>query len=231
MRKIALILFSMMILIMSWEGQKIDTAAAGVGRGFGADVGSGLIPDQAIRLRILANSDGVSDQAVKRRVRDAVVEQMNGWVSQLNNPQSLEEARQVISSNLDAVEEQVEETLRQSGKDYGFKVELGKVPFPTKLYGGKVYPAGEYEALRVTLGEGKGKNWWCVLFPPLCFVDAGSGDAIASNKDTAIETAAAAVGASEVDINTEVQPEKAEVRFFLWDMLSNLWDWIVGLFK
>lgn len=227
----ALILFSFMILLMSWEGQKIDTAAA-----------EGLIPQESIRLRILANSDTGSDQIVKRRVRDAVVEQMNGWVAELEDPQSLEAARRVVREHLGEIEEQVGKTLAASGKKYNYKVELGIVPFPTKMYGGAVYPAGDYEALRVTLGEGSGKNWWCVLFPPLCFVDAGSGDALQNKGSGASEAGVKTARAEGAEIAASgqktlaaadaapVQPEEAEVRFFIWDMLVQLWQWITGWF-
>ncbi|MGG6313417.1 stage II sporulation protein R [Paenibacillus macerans] len=217
-RKIALFFFSIVMLLMSWEGQMVDTAAASGTQG--------VIPQDSIRLRILANSDGTGDQVVKRRVRDAVVEQMNGWVSQLENPQSLEDARRVIRENMPAIEEQIGKTLQENGKNYDYQVELGTVPFPTKMYGGAVYPAGDYEALRVTLGEGKGKNWWCVLFPPLCFIDAGSGDALAQDGTTAVKAAAAGAPGDAV----QVDPEQTEVRFFLWDMLVKLWNWITGLF-
>ncbi|MNJ43290.1 Stage II sporulation protein R [compost metagenome] len=249
-RGIALIICSLMILLMSWEGQKSDAAAI-----------SGSIPGESIRLRILANSDRPGDQAIKRQVRDAIVEQMNGWVQRLENPLSLAEARQIIESNLALVEDTVKRTLEKSGKSYTYKVELGVVPFPTKMYGGAVYPAGDYEALRVTLGKGEGKNWWCVLFPPLCFVDAGSGDALAKNRSQVDLKSAAAVTADggknaadsadavhaegagagagigagahdgAVQVQVQAQQEEAEVRFFLWDMLSGLWDWIIGLFK
>ncbi|MNI70658.1 Stage II sporulation protein R [compost metagenome] len=114
------------------------------------------------------------------------------------------------------------------------------------MYGGTVYPAGDYEAVRVTLGAGKGQNWWCVLFPPLCFIDAGSGDAAAKGTKTAsaaaagddgkggkvaasdkeaVQTVSAAGGA----VNEEAEAPK--VRFFLWDMLQNLWSWISGLWS
>lgn len=243
MRQIALIMFSIIILMMSWEGQRVDSAAASwIGTGKGAQ-GQSNIPQDSIRLRILANSDRVSDQSVKRRVRDAVVEQMNSWVTQLDHPQSIDEAKTVINNNLSLIEKVVEQTLRSSGKDYEYKVELGVVPFPTKLYGGKVYPAGDYEALRITLGEGKGKNWWCVLFPPLCFVDAGSGDALAkdkkledannSNSDTEDDSVQLASVTSEGDrseVQIQANPEETEVRFFLWDILVGMWDWITGLF-
>ncbi|GGH32659.1 stage II sporulation protein R [Paenibacillus segetis] len=213
-KKVALIIFSFMILVMCWEAQKIDTAVA-----------EGIIPQDSIRLRILANSDEVSDQVVKRRVRDAVVEQMNGWVSELENPQDLEEARRIIRTHLQSIKEQVNDTLESSGKNYSYNVELGVVPFPTKMYGGAVYPAGNYEALRVTLGEGLGKNWWCVLFPPLCFVDAGSGDAVAKD-GAAVKNAVDDKAPSA----SSVEPKDTEVRFFIWDKLVEFWDWISGLF-
>lgn len=238
-RQIALIMFSIMILLMSWEGQRVDSAAATLI----GNQGTSNIPQDSIRLRILANSDRVSDQSVKRRVRDAVVEQMNSWVAQLDNPQSMDQARDVIQNNLASIEKIVEQTLRSSGKDYEYKVELGVVPFPTKLYGGKVYPAGDYEALRISLGEGKGKNWWCVLFPPLCFVDAGSGDALAKDKklenaqnssvgkeDDSIELASATSEGNDAAVQIQADPEETEVRFFLWDMLVGMWNWITGLF-
>lgn len=221
-KKLALFFFSIVMLLMSWEGQMVDTAAAAGTQG--------VIPQESIRLRILANSDGTSDQLVKRRVRDAVVEQMNGWVTELENPQSLDEARRVIRDHLPAIEEQVGQTLKKYGKNYDYQVELGTVPFPTKMYGGAVYPAGDYEALRVTLGEGNGKNWWCVLFPPLCFIDAGSGDALANDAGAATAAVAKASAAGTSGDAVQVEPEQAEVRFFLWDMLVKLWNWITGLF-
>ncbi|MFD3259305.1 stage II sporulation protein R [Paenibacillus lentus] len=235
LRNITLIICSLMILLMSWEGQKSDAAALG-----------GSIPEESIRLRILANSDRPGDQVIKRQVRDAIVEQMNGWVQHLENPVSLAEAREIIESNLALVEDTVERTLEKSGKSYTYKVELGVVPFPTKMYGGAVYPAGDYEALRVTLGKGEGKNWWCVLFPPLCFVDAGSGEALAKSRTDVQNAAGKAAGAENaadnidaagagandgtVQLQVQAQQEETKVRFFLWDLLSGLWDWIVSLF-
>lgn len=133
------------------------------------------IPQQSIRLRILANSDRTEDQWVKQKVRDAIVESMNKWVL---DPMTIEQARAEVRKHIPDLEGIVGSVLRQSGFNYGYKVELGIVPFPTKLYGNQVYPAGNYEALRVTLGTGEGQNWWCVLFPPLCFVDVSAGDAV-----------------------------------------------------
>lgn len=180
-----------MVLMMAWEGQKTDAAVAEVS-----------IPQESIRLRILANSDGAQDQLVKRQIRDKIVEQMNQWVSALEDPQSLEQARALIRNHLPELNALVGSELEKRGIEYSYKVELGVVPFPTKLYGGTVYPAGEYEAVRVTLGAGKGQNWWCVLFPPLCFIDAGSGDAAAPAADKGTKTVSAAGADSSAKVKS-----------------------------
>ncbi|MCP1423398.1 stage II sporulation protein R [Paenibacillus xylanexedens] len=212
-KQIGLIIVCLMLIIMMWEGQKTDAAVAAT-----------AIPEQSIRLRILANSDAPGDQLVKREIRDAVVAQMGEWVAELENPQSLDEARKVIREHLSEIENRVGEELASRGLNYEYQVELGSVPFPTKLYGGTVYPAGDYEAVRITLGEGKGQNWWCVLFPPLCFIDAGTGDALAK------PSTVSAVAAEPGDAEASVQGDTPEARFFLWDMAVKLWSWVTGLF-
>jgi stage II sporulation protein R len=224
-----------MILMMAWEGQKSDAAVAEVS-----------IPQESIRLRILANSDGTGDQLVKRQIRDSVVEQINQWVAGLEDPQSLEQARALIQSHLPELNDLVGGELKQRGIDYSYKVELGTVPFPTKMYGGRVYPAGEYEAVRVTLGAGKGQNWWCVLFPPLCFIDAGSGDAAAaepaadkkasavsakvSGDGAAVKATSGVAASAGGDGGADAGAEAPKVKFFVWELLQNLWSWICGLF-
>ena len=135
------------------------------------------IPGDAIRLRILANSDLKSDQDLKIKVRDAVNAKITGWVQDLT---SKEEAEKAIRSHLPELKATAEETVRREGANQTVKMELGKVQFPTKLYGEFLYPAGTYEALLITLGEGKGANWWCVLFPPLCFLDFSNSTAVSA---------------------------------------------------
>lgn len=227
----AILICFFMILMMAWEGQKSDAAVA-----------EALIPRESIRLRILANSDGAGDQLVKSQIRDKIVEQMNQWVTSLEDPQSLDQARTLIRSHLPELNELVGRELEQRGIDYSYKVELGVVPFPTKLYGGTVYPAGDYEAVRVTLGAGKGQNWWCVLFPPLCFIDAGSGDAAAKGAGTVSAAASddegkvksAAAGAVQkvsADSGNDGETEAPEVKFFVWELLHKLWSWVSGLWS
>lgn len=136
-----------------------------------------VIPDEAIRLRILANSDSKKDQHVKRLIRDEVNAQITTWVQELT---SVEDARDVIKSNLPTLEAIAKKVMKEQGMDQIIHVDFGKVSFPTKLYGQLLYPAGEYEAVLITLGEGEGANWWCVLFPPMCFLDFSNGEAIES---------------------------------------------------
>ena len=137
-----------------------------------------VIPAEAIRLRILANSDSAQDQEIKRKVRDAVNAQITLWVQDLT---SLDKAKTVITSNLPEVQAIAEKVVAEQGSTQSVNVEFGKVQFPTKLYGEFLYPAGEYQAILITLGEGTGANWWCVLYPPLCFLDFSNGVAVQSD--------------------------------------------------
>jgi stage II sporulation protein R len=137
-----------------------------------------VIPAEAIRLRILANSDSAEDQEIKRKVRDAVNAQITLWVQDLT---SLDKAKSVINSKLPEVQAIAEKVVAEQGSSQSVNVEFGKVQFPTKLYGEFLYPAGEYQAILITLGEGTGANWWCVLYPPLCFLDFSNGVAVQSD--------------------------------------------------
>jgi stage II sporulation protein R len=126
-----------------------------------------------VRLHIVANSDGADDQKVKLAVRDAIADELSEGLRRLS---SAEEAEQFIRDNLPLIERRAAEVVRQSGKKYGAKAVLGRFPFPPRVYGQVALPAGEYRALKLVLGEGRGGNWWCVMFPPLCFVDiTGAG--------------------------------------------------------
>ncbi|MDN4592794.1 stage II sporulation protein R [Polycladomyces subterraneus] len=185
-----------------------------------------VIPKQAIRLRILANSNSAQDQWLKRQVRDAVIAEIGTWAQR---PRNIVEARQAIRSRLPLFHTIAERTVRQHGYTYPVKVDFGLVPFPTKLYGDQVYPAGYYEALRITIGKGQGDNWWCVLFPPLCFVDMSNGDAVPQTKEQRLS----AMGTNEVlaapaQESSQSEEKPVQVRSFLWDSLkdffSGLWD-------
>lgn len=125
-------------------------------------------PDNIIRFHVIAHSDTETDQVLKRVVRDKIV---NALAHQFEEVQSVDTARQQIQKNLNYLEELAREEINKSGKDYDVHAEWGHFSFPVKSYGNFVLPAGSYEAVKVVLGKGNGENWWCVLFPPLCFVD------------------------------------------------------------
>ena len=120
-----------------------------------------------IRLHVIADSDSPYDQEVKLLVRNGVIEVLEGL---LVDAADKEQARKIIAENIACLEEAANNVLSQYA-DYHAVAMLGKAEFPTKAYGDLVLPAGEYDALRIVLGSGEGKNWWCVIFPPLCFVD------------------------------------------------------------
>ncbi|MCA1055096.1 stage II sporulation protein R [Rossellomorea aquimaris] len=160
-----------------------------------------VIPEDAIRLRILANSDLESDQNVKRLVRDEVNKEITKWVGNLT---SQDEAKAVIQAGLPELKQIAEDVVAAEGLNQSVHIEFGKVQFPTKLYGQYLYPAGEYEAVLITLGKGEGANWWCVLYPPLCFLDFSTGNAVRS---PGFETTVEANG----DVVTEVDAEDEAV--------------------
>ncbi|AEG61640.1 stage II sporulation protein R [Desulforamulus ruminis] len=124
---------------------------------------------QLIRFHVIANSDSFQDQALKLHVRDAIVLEMKKRFSQANNRK---QAEQIVLNNMGEIEELARQQIQREGKNYKVAVMMGDYDFPTKSYGDLTLPAGNYHAVRVVIGEGKGKNWWCVLFPPLCFTDS-----------------------------------------------------------
>lgn len=125
------------------------------------------IPDSAIRFRVLANSNSPRDQKIKEEVRDRMQAEL---YSLLKNSKSTKQARSLINKNIDSFNNILEEEMKD--KEYSYTIDYGMHEFPEKTYKGITYEAGEYESLLVTLGEGKGDNWWCVLFPPLCLLEA-----------------------------------------------------------
>jgi len=228
--------FALIVMIACWDSNRINAAVV-----------SPMIPEESIRLRILANSDSAADQALKREIRDAIIARMQEWVV---GPHTLDEARAVVNAHLPEFDALVGKMIEERGYSYTHTVELGKVPFPTKMYGNVVYPAGDYEALRITIGSGEGQNWWCVLFPPLCFVDSVSGEAVASTAAVVAKTEVAETGnGKSVEAKAAVKPAAKDskvmnaageqpaavaaaaadttpkVKFFVWEMIKKIVAW------
>ena len=130
------------------------------------------LADNLIRLHVIANSDSPEDQALKLKVRDGILEYMK---NSLKESRDIEETKYIINMNLSKIEELARAEILKNNRDYSVKAVLGTYAFPTKLYGDITLPAGNYQALRIEIGKAEGANWWCVLFPPLCFVDATHG--------------------------------------------------------
>lgn len=126
-----------------------------------------IIPNEAIRLRVIANSNTVEDQNIKKQVRDNIQKE----IVKLSDAKDIERTRQNIKENLDKIEQITKETLEDLNVEDKYDINYGYNYFPDKEYKGITYKEGYYESLVITLGEGKGENFWCVLFPPLCLLD------------------------------------------------------------
>ena len=128
-----------------------------------SDTKNVVIPKDAIRIRIIANTNDNVDIEEKMKVKKNVQEEL---YKLLSDTKDINEARNIINDNLERLNILVDDTT-----DYNYKLEFGKNYFPKKLYKGVIYDEGEYESLVITLGNGSGDNWWCVLFPPLCLLE------------------------------------------------------------
>lgn len=126
------------------------------------------IQDEIIRFHVLANSDTEEDQALKIKVRDRVIKEMS---SKFNSSDNIDDAREIMLDSIEEVNAIAKEVIEENGYNYDVRSELSRENFPDKMYGDTLYPQGEYEAFRILIGEANGQNWWCVMFPPLCFVD------------------------------------------------------------
>ena len=130
------------------------------------------IQNSVFRLHVIANSDSNEDQDLKYKVRDNLIEYMNTICKDV---ESREEAIHLANLHLDEFKKIAEKTVKENGYSYPISVEIGNFSFPTKDYGDISLPAGYYDSLRVKIGDASGQNWWCVMFPPLCFVNISSG--------------------------------------------------------
>ena len=136
------------------------------------------IKDKLIRFHVIANSDSDEDQAVKLLVRDKVIDYIN---IQLKDATEVDEARNILMDNIEEVNNIAVNILRKNGFDYEANTMISNENFPDKVYGDYLFPQGNYEAFRIIIGNGEGHNWWCVMFPPLCFVDETKGDVDSNN--------------------------------------------------
>lgn len=167
------------------------------------------LPEEVLRLHVVANSDSPEDQAVKLKVRDAVLREAAEWCAPAD---SMEQASAALCVHLESLRKAAEKVLRSEGAEEKVTAQMTDMYFTTRQYEDFALPAGKYRTLRITIGEGRGKNWWCVVFPALCLPAAEPReDVLAGLPD------------SQRDIVE--QPEKYKVKFKaveLWEELKKL---------
>ena len=165
--------------------------------------------NELVRFHVVAASDAPEDQAVKLRVRDAVIESLQ---AEMQNLTDAEQAKAYLRENLPKIREIANQTLAAAGFDDRAEVSLCLEEFNTRVYDTFSLPAGVYESLRIIIGEGEGQNWWCVVFPSLCLPATTQG----------FEDVACGAGFSEVMADTLTGEDSCEIRFFLLDAMGQL---------
>lgn len=139
------------------------------------------LSDSVFRLHIIANSDSSADQELKLKVRDNIIEYMNTLTSSSSDKKDV---ISMVNYHLDSFKEIALNTIKENGYNYDVNIEIGNFHFPTKSYGDISFPAGNYDALKIEIGDAIGQNWWCVLFPLLCFVNSSTGVVPDDSKNT-----------------------------------------------
>lgn len=169
------------------------------------------ISNKIIRLHVIANSDSSFDQALKLKVRDKIVSYLTPL---LEDSKNIDESRMIISKNIHNIQNIAIETLANYS-NYTAVAELANSNFPSKTYGEYSFPAGEYEALKITIGEGKGKNWWCVMFPPLCFTDSSI-----EFPEKSVETLKENLSEKEIEFISNSDKPNVQIKFKFLEWLN-----------
>lgn len=173
------------------------------------------ISDSVFRLHVIANSDSAEDQALKYKVRDSLLDYMNTLTANIT---SKEEAMQIAEDNLSNFKLIAEDTIKENGYNYNVNITIGKHDFPTKYYGDITLPTGIYDALRVEIGNASGQNWWCVMFPPLCFVDVTSGVVPDESKEVLQDS----LNDEEYDLITVDNSSDISFKFKIIELIENI---------
>ena len=179
-----------------------------------ADFISTDIADSVFRLHVVANSDSTADQNLKYTVRDKLLEYMNKLCADCANK---EEAIAIAKQNIDEFKQIALDTINNEGFNYSVNISIGNFEFPTKHYGDISFPAGYYDALKVEIGEARGQNWWCVMFPPLCFTDITSGVVPEESKEDLEEN----LTDEEFSIVSDNNSFNFKIKFKILEILNN----------
>lgn len=173
------------------------------------------ISDNVFRLHVIANSDSEEDQNLKYKVRDAVLEYMNNLAS---NCSSKDEVIKLANEHQNEFYKIAKQVIQENGYNYDVNIRIGNFEFPTKTYGDISLPAGNYDALRIEIGEAKGQNWWCVMFPPLCFVDVSSGVVPDESKEIMQEN----LDEEEYNLISDTESTDVKFKFSLIEFFQNI---------
>ena len=175
--------------------------------------GEDEVYDKVLRLHVLANSDSNEDQALKLKVRDAVLSLSSEL---LENIDSKEAAADIINENMEAFIKTASDTVAENGFDYPVNITLEKERYPTKSYESLCFPSGEYLSLKVMIGEAEGQNWWCVLFPPMCL------SAASAQQKTSDAFISVGLTGEQYKIITETDSPKYSVRFKILETIEQM---------
>ena len=182
------------------------------------DAVSNNIADSVFRLHVIANSDSKEDQELKLKVRDELLSYMN-IISK--DSTSKQEAMQIANEHKEEFTQIAEKVIKENGYNYTVNVQIGKADFPTKYYGDITLPAGTYDALKVQIGEANGQNWWCVMFPPLCFVDVSTGIVPGNSKQELKQS----LDDEEYDLISKTDNNEISFKFKIVELFQN---WRLG---
>lgn len=173
------------------------------------------IANSVFRLHVIANSDSEEDQALKLKVRDNLLSYMNILAKDCSSKEEVALLAQAHQEEFKAIAEQV---IRENGFSYSVTIQIGRSDFPTKTYGDISLPSGTYDALRVQIGDAQGQNWWCVMFPPLCFVDVSTGIVPDDSKKEMQEN----LNDEEYDLISKTDDNEIHFKFKLIEFFQNL---------
>lgn len=174
------------------------------------------IAQKVLRFHVIANSDSEEDQRLKLNVKEALV---NHLTPQLKDINDISKVKSIVAEQLDTISSIAENVIRGQGYHYSVTVSLEKCYFPLKIYDNYAFPPGYYEALRVRIGKAEGKNWWCVMFPPLCFVDETYSIVDENSKEKLLELLSDEEYDALISGKTPVK-----IRFKLVDKLKKLFE-------
>lgn len=176
---------------------------------------SANISSSVFRLHVIANSDSAEDQNLKYLVRDALIDYMN---SVSKNSNSKDEAISIAYQHKSDFYKIAKKVINDNGYDYNVNISIGNFAFPTKNYGDISLPAGYYDALKVEIGNASGQNWWCVMFPPLCFVDISTGIVPEDSKETIKDS----LHTEEYNLINNAQTADVKFKFKLLEFFQNI---------